>query len=288
MHENRTAYPARKVQQYVQLQDTLAKYNSVALVRLEKIRASQVLRLRKDLKGEVEFLGIKNRVVAKALEQARIKGATELIPNIQGQCMLLFTNMSPFRLGIILAKNSVMLSARGGDVASVDVVVESRNTGIAPGPMLTEFKEANIPTKIDQGTIWIARDSVPVKKGEVINEKLAAMLGKLDIKPIEATLVLDSAIEGGILYTRDQLHLDVEAVLDDVVSAHQGAVNLSVEIGYVTPENVAQILVKAAGSAHSLSTQSGYVTVETRDAILALAHSHAASLSGAISGYDPQ
>lgn len=288
MHENRTNYPARKVQQYVQLQDTLAKYRSVAIVRMEKIRASQVLQLRKDLKGEVEFVSIKNRVTAKALERSGVPGITQLIPNIQGQCMLLFTNMSPFRLGIILRENKVMLPARGGDIASVDVVVESRNTGIAPGPMLSEFKEANIPTKIDQGTIWIARDSVPVKKGEAINEKLAAMLGKLDIKPIEATLILDTAMEGGVQYTRAELSIDTEAVLNDVASAYQEALNLSVEAGYATPENIAQILAKASGSAHSLSAQSGYVTADTGDAVLALAHSHAVSLSGAASGYDPQ
>lgn len=276
------------MQQYAQLQDTVTKYSSVALVRMEKIRASQVLQLRKDLKGKVEFIGIKNRVTAKALEQSGVPGITQLLPNIQGQCMLLFTNMSPFRLGIILRENKVMLPARGGDIASVDVVVESRNTGIAPGPMLSEFKEANIPTKIDQGTIWIARDSVPVKKGEVINEKLAAMLGKLDIKPIEATLILDAAMEDGVQYTREELGIDTEAVLDDVVSAHQEALNLSVEAGYATPENITQILVKVSGHAHSLSTQSGYVTAENRDAVLALAHSHAVSLSGVASEYDPQ
>ena len=285
MHENRTVYPARKAQQYVQVQDTVTKYDSVALVRMEKIRASQVLQLRKDLKGEVKFVGIKNRVTVKALEQT---GITRLIPSIRGQCMLLFTNMSPFRLGIILRKNKVMLPARGGDIASVDVVVESRNTGIAPGPMLSEFKEANIPTKIDQGTIWISKDSVPVKKGEVINEKLAAMLGKLDIKPIEATLVLDAAMEDGVQYTREELNIDTEAVIDGLVSAHQEALNLSVEAGYVTPENITQILVKASGSAHSLSVQSGYVTAETGEATLALAHSHAVSLSEAASEYDPQ
>ncbi len=39
----------------------------------------------------------------------------------------------------------------------MDVVVPTKNTGIAPGPMLTEFKENKIPTKIDQGTIGFSR-----------------------------------------------------------------------------------------------------------------------------------
>ena len=84
-----------------------------------------------------------------------------LADDIQEQCMLLFTDMSPFRLNMFLSQNKVMLAARGGDIASIDVEIEARNTGIAPGPMLTEFKEAGIPTRIDQGTIWIAKDTVP-------------------------------------------------------------------------------------------------------------------------------
>ena len=82
----------------------------------------------------------------------------------------------------------------------MDVIVPPKNTGIAPGPMLTEFKENKIPTKIDQGTIWIQKETTPVRKGESISTKLAALLGKLDIKPIEAKIVLNSALSEGILF----------------------------------------------------------------------------------------
>ena len=38
----------------------------MALVKMNKVRASQILDLRKKLLGEVEFLSVKNRVVKKA------------------------------------------------------------------------------------------------------------------------------------------------------------------------------------------------------------------------------
>jgi len=82
--------------------------------------------------------------------------------------------------------------------------VPPKNTGIAPGPMLTEFKENKIPTKIDQGTIWILKETTPVKKGEPISAKLAALLGKLDIKPIEAKIILNSALSEGILFAEEE------------------------------------------------------------------------------------
>ena len=287
MHENRTTYPPRKASMHAQLAELPTKYRVVALVRMNKVRASQILQLRKKLKGEVEFVSIKDKIAERALESIDVPGMDRLAKDLTGQCMLLFTNLSPFRLNMILAKNKIMMSARGGDIASIDVEVTARNTGIAPGPMLTEFKDAGIPTKIDQGTIWIAKDTTPVKEGEVINEKLASMLGKLDIKPVEASIALDTAVEDGFKYARDDLVIDLDEVSGTIASAHQEAVNLSVEAAYVTPENATMILSKAAASACSLSVESGYPTQETGDAVLAKAHAQATALSRVAAGYTP-
>ena len=194
MHENRTTYPKKKVQMYQQLQELPKKYNVLALVRMEKVRGSQLLPLRKKLQGEVEIVSIKDKVAKLAFAAAGITGIDKLSEKVTGQCVFMFTNMSPFKLNVLLGKNKVMLFARGGDVASMDVVIPPKNTGIAPGPMLTDFKENNIPTKIDQGTIWIMKETIPVKKGEPISEKLAGLLTKLDIKAIEAGIVLNAAL----------------------------------------------------------------------------------------------
>ena len=199
--------------------------------------------------------------------------------------MLMFTNMSPFKLNVLLAKNKIMMAARGGDIASIDIVVPAKNTGIAPGPMLTEFKEAGIPTKIDQGTIWIAKDSTPVKKGEAINEKLAALLGKLDIKPVEAGITLNTALEAGLKYSEEEMIIDVEKVRNQFAQAHQEAVSLSIEAAYITADNVSQILSKAAQSARSVSVESGFMTDETKEQILQKADAQAKGLAGQAKDY---
>ena len=43
MHENRTTYPKKKEQMYQQISELPKKYNVLALVRMEKVRASQLL-----------------------------------------------------------------------------------------------------------------------------------------------------------------------------------------------------------------------------------------------------
>lgn len=287
MHENRTSYPKRKAQMYQQLQELPKKYKVLALVKMDKVRASQILPLRKTLKDEVEFVSIKDKVAKKALEKIDVPGIKDMISELTGQCMFMFTNMSPFKLNVLLAKNKIMLAARGGDMASIDVVVPAKNTGIAPGPMLTEFKEAKIPTKIDQGTIWIAKDTTPVKKGEVINEKLAALLGKMDIKPVEAGISLYTALEEGLKYSKDELVVDIEKIREEFALAHQEAVNLSIEAAYITPDNIKQILAKAAQSARSLSIESGFLTDDTKEQILQKAHGQAQSVAAKAKDYTP-
>jgi len=285
MHENRTKYPKKKTQMYQLLQDLPKKYNVTALVRMEKVRASQLLPLRKKLQNEVEIVSIKDKIARKAFEKLDVPGAEKMKEMLTGQCVFMFTNMSPFKLNVLLGKNKVLLVARGGDTASIDVVVPPKNTGIAPGPMLTEFKDNKIPTKIDQGTIWILKETTPVKKGEVISTKLAALLGKLDIKPIEARIVLNSALSESILFSEEELVGDVDAFRDKIAQANQDALALSTEIAYVTEDNIAQILAKASQAGISLSVEAAYVTDETKEQILQKAHSQAKGVASKAKDY---
>ena len=272
---------------YQQLQELPKKYKVVAIIKTTKVRSTQLLPLRKALKGDVEFVSIKDKVARKALEALDVPGIKDIAAELVGQCMFMFTNMSPFKLNVLLAKNKIMMAARGGDVASIDIVVPAKNTGIAPGPMLTEFKDAGIPTKIDQGTIWIAKDSTPVEKGGVINEKLAALLGKLDIKPVEAGISLYTALEEGLKYSEQEMIIDVEAIRAQFGQAHQEAVSLSIEAAYITADNVSQILSKAAQSARSVSVESGFMTDETKEQILQKADSQAKGVASKAKDYTP-
>ena len=287
MHENRTTYPKKKAQMYQQLQELPKKYNVLALVRMEKVRGSQLLPLRKKLQGEVEIVSIKDKVAKLAFAAAGITGIDKLSEKVTGQCVFMFTNMSPFKLNVLLGKNKVMLFARGGDVASMDVVIPPKNTGIAPGPMLTDFKENGIATKIDQGTIWIMKETVPVKQGEVISEKLAGLLSKLDIKAIEAGIALNAALEEGLVYQEEEMVIDVEKFRNDLAQAHQEAVSLSIEAAYITADNIEQILAKAAQSARSVSTEAGYLTEDTKEQVLQKAHGQAQGVASKAKDYTP-
>ncbi|WP_101477244.1 50S ribosomal protein L10 [Candidatus Nitrosotalea bavarica] len=288
MHQNRTKYPQKKMQMYQQLQELPNKYKVVALVRMEKVRSSQLLPLRKKFKGQVEIVSIKDKVAQKSLSTLKIPGLEKLAEKLVGQCVLMFTNMSPIRLNILLGKNKIMMAARGGDKASIDVVIKAGNTGITPGPILTDFKEAGVSTKIDQGTVWITKDSVAAKKGDTISAKLATLLSKLDVKAVEAGIVLNSALEEKIVYNQEELTVDLEKYRLAFAQAHQEALALSIEIGYVTKENVNIILSRAAQQARSLAIESGFLTEDTKESTIQRAHGQAKSLSTKLKNYSAQ
>ncbi len=287
MHENRTTYPKRKTQMYQQLQELPKKYSVMALVRMEKVRASQLLPLRKKFKDEVLIVSIKDKVVKKALEKIDVPGIKKMIEKLTGQCIFMFTNMSPFKLNVLLSKNKIFLLARAGDTASMDVTIPAKNTGIAPGPILTDFKNAGVPTKIDQGTVWIVKDTTPVKKGGVISDKLATILVKLDIKAVEAGISLAGALEKGVQYSKEELVIDVEKIRAKFAEAHQAAVALSIEAAYITPDNIKQILAKAAQASRSVSVEAGYITDENKEEILQKANAQAQGLASKAKDYKP-
>ena len=285
MYENRSSFPPKKSTMAQQVEKFAKEYDTIALVRMEKVRSSQLLPLRKKLLSEVQMLSIKVRIAKIALTKSGITNVEKMLDTLKGQCLLMFTNMSPFKLNVLLGKNKVMLFAREGDIASIDVKVPAKNTGIAPGPMLTEFKEAKIPTKIDQGTIWITKDTIPAKKGDAIGAKLAPLLSKLEIKTVEAGILLNAALERGLQYTQDDLFVDIDKFRENFALFHQEAVSLSIKVGYITDDNINFILSEAVQSSMSLALESGYITAETIKHLLQKSHGSALSVSSKASDY---
>lgn len=266
---------------YQELQELPSKYNVIALSKMTKVRATQLMAIRKKFRNEIKIRIIKNKVAIRAFEKVKgVAGIDSLSKQLEGQCALMFTNVSPFKLNLIFSQNKVFLPAKGGDVATKDIVVPAGNTGIAPGPVLSEFKVANVQTKIDQGTIWVNKDTVVAKPGDVISMALASLLSKLNVKPIEAGIAVNFAIAEGLLFKEQDLRINLEEYRDELVRSFQQALALATEAGYMTPETVKPLLVKAQQHARSLAAEAGYVTPETADIVLPRAQAKAQALAG--------
>ncbi len=277
----RSSYPKKKRLMYQEMQELPKSYNVIALSKMNKVRASQLMLIRKKFRNDIKIRIIKNKVVQRAFEGVKgVAGIESLSKELEGQCALMFTNISPFKLNLAFSQNKIFLAAKGGDIASKEIVVPAGNTGIAPGPVLSEFKVANVQTKIDQGTIWVNKDTVVAKPGHVISQQLASLLSKLNIKPIEAGIAVNFAIAEGLLFKEADLRIDLAAYKDELVRSFQQALALATEAGYMTPETVKPLLVKAQQHARSLAAESGYLTKDTADIALPRAQAKAQAVAG--------
>jgi large subunit ribosomal protein L10 len=284
-------YPQKKQLMYQELQELPKKYNVIALSKMNKVRATQLMTLRKKFHGQIIIKIIKNKVAQRAFEKVnKISGIEDLSKELEGQCALMFTNLSPFKLNLIFSENKVFLPAKGGDIAPKDIMVPAGNTGIPPGPVLSEFKEAKVQTKIDQGSIAVTKDTLVVKSGEVISQKLASLISKLDIKPIEAGVLVNYAISEGLQFGEKDLQLDVKEYVKELQQSYSSALNLAIELVYFAPETISSIISLAYQQSVNVASKAGYVSKDTVEIILSTAQSNVHGLSEALKmkGYVPQ
>jgi large subunit ribosomal protein L10 len=287
----RRHYPKKKRIIYDELQHLPTEYKVLALSKMTKVRATQLMMIRKKFRNDIKIKVIKNKVAARAFENVKgIVGLEKLIKELEGQCALIFTNINPFKLNLIFAQNKVFLPAKGGDIATKEIVIPAGNTGIAPGPVLSEFKAANVPTRIDQGTIWVSKDTLVAKHTDVISTQLASLLSKLNIKPIEAGISVNFAVAEGLIFQGQDLAINLDEYKDELVRSFEQALVLATEAGYMTSETVKPLLVKAQQHARSLASEAGYLTAETADFVLPRAHAQAQTVANMakVKGYSPR
>ncbi|HYY67764.1 MAG TPA: 50S ribosomal protein L10 [Nitrososphaeraceae archaeon] len=265
----RTSYPRKKRLMYQQLQKLPREFSVIALSKMTKIRATQLMKIRKKFREDIKITVIKNKVAKRAFENTKdIAGLDTLSERLEGQIALMFTNINPFKLNSILSQNKVFLPAKGGDTASKEIIIPAGNTSITPGPVLSEFKEANVPTKIDQGTIWVSRDTVVAKPGQTISQKLASLMSKLDIKPIEAGISVIFAISDGFVFKDSDLNINLTEYKHELIKCFQEAIALATESAYVTEVTINPLITRAHKHAIALSYMSQYLSTETLEHLL--------------------
>jgi large subunit ribosomal protein L10 len=275
---HRNTFPASKTETLNKVEELAKKYDTIIVSKLHKVRASQLMLLRKNFRNELVMLVAKNNIAALGLKKAGIKHADEFLAKLDGQNALIFTNMNPFKLYLNLEKSKVNLPARAGDVATDEIVVPAGNTGIPPGPVLSEFKEANVATRIESGSIYVSKDSVVARPGDAISPKLAGLLSRLNLKPIKAGMSIFMASSEGLLLLQKDISIDLAQYAADVSMAAREAMGLALEAGYATPETMPLLIAKGFKGAKEIAKQAGYVTSETADAVLGLAEAQAKSV----------
>ncbi len=287
MYVRQKAVPEVKIKRVRELAELFEKYDSVLVVNITGVPAPVLHEMRKKLREEGHVLKVVKNTLAKiAIDEVAEKkrGIERLKDHLVGQNALIFTSENVFSLKMFLDKNKIAREARAGDVAQSDIVVPAGNTNLAPGPVLSLFSKLKIPTNIKEGSIWVAKDTVVAKKGDVISADLAELLRKLDVKPIEVGLEVKAAYADGVVLAAEALEIDLEEIREELVRAAAQAANLAINVAFPTRETAAALVAKAHAEALNLAANAAFPTRETVNAILAKAHAQASALLSRIEG----
>lgn len=253
-----------KADKVKELKELLSKYNSVGIASLEKVRSAQLQQLRRKLADSASMRVVKNSLIERAVAESTDKaGIEKLEEHLTGPNLFLFTNLNPFKLVLLLEQSRVKATARGGDVAAFDVTVPDGNTGLPPGPIISQFTAVGLRTRIEAGSVYVSKAATVVKEGEPISIQLASLLSKLGIKPVEVGLSLKVVYDDGVILTEDDLTLDIDAFKESIEQAHQFAFNLSLEAAIVLPDNVELLVKMAHQKAKSLALEVGILNKDT-------------------------
>jgi large subunit ribosomal protein L10 len=265
-----------------EIEKWLVEYKSIGVASLQKVRASQLQEFKKSMQGQVFMRVMKNTLMKIAIENIGKEDLKKLEPYLEGSNVLLFTNLNPFKLAMMLEEGKVKTVAKSGDIAAMDVVVPQGNTGQPPGPIISQLNGVGLPTRIESGSVWVSKDTLVVRKGEVINERLASVLSKLAIKAVEAGLSMRVVYDEGLMVMENQLHIDVAGTLNALKANQSAAFQLAMGIAYPTSETIGPILQLAQQHAKSLSVSAGVITNDTIGDFLRKADAQMQSLGSAV------
>jgi large subunit ribosomal protein L10 len=273
----------QKTKEVEEITNLIKGYSIIGIASLQKVRAAQLQEFKRNLADKVYMRVLKNTLIKLAIENCKEKpDLKKLEEHVKGSNVFMFTNLNPFKLSLILQRGKVKTTAKSGDVAAFDVVVPAGNTGQPPGPIISQLNAIGLATRIESGSVWINKDTLVVRKGEQINERLASMLSKLGIKPVETGLALTVAFDDGLIVTQEQLRLDIDATKRDVESVYAESFALSISISYPTKENMATLLQLAHREAYALSIAAAIPTKETIEDLLRKANAEMLSLNSKV------
>lgn len=252
----------KKQQVVAGLKKDLQAYPTVALASIQNLPARQYGRIKKKTRDKAKIAFARGTLMVRALEQKpELKALGE---SLGSGSVLVFTELDAFSLYKLFKQNKSKTAAKPGAIAPTDLVIPAGETNLAPGPVLTELKQAGIQAKIQGPKVVITTDAVVAKKGQPVSESAAKILSKLGIEPMEVGIMVQKVYDHGTWYEGAVLDIDEDAFKASLAQAHQEALNLCVVAGVYNEDSVPLVLQKAEREA--LAVQKAMDSSKTAEA----------------------
>ncbi len=254
-YERKKPVPERKLRQVQKLTELFRNYDKIIIFDFKDIPANMMKEMREKLYGFGQIVVVKNTLVKKALdsiidEKPHLK---PLYDYLTGMRAFVFTNRDVFEISRIINSIREKQPAKPGKIAPYDIVIPKGNTGLKPGPAMTDLRLANIPSRIIKGELWVMEDTLLVKRGQRISTQVAKVLQLLDIIPFEVKPKVLAAIDGRGIIKSDVLLKPIEEYEELVAGAISDAIKISIHLSIPIAEAIGFLLQNAIHDALKLA-----------------------------------
>lgn len=226
----------------------VSSYKVVGIAELKDFPSNLLQKVKKNV-VDATFRVTSKNVLKKVLES---KGHKDIVEKLPEQPILILTNKNAFELYGAIKKTKARSKAKIGMLAPIDIIVPEGDTGLPPGPALSDLKKVGIKAQVRGATIFVPNDTVIAKAGSVINSDIVSTLSKLDIKPVELLLNVVLVKEDGMIYNKDVLDIDAETIIMQIATAAKQAIELGIEVGYICEDTIEPMIAKAEREAKAL------------------------------------
>ena len=270
-----------KKDKVVNLSKEISSSKTVAVLNMEDLPSRELQKIRENVGDKVNLRMTRKTLLRLALDKSGRKSASKLIEHIdEGMPALLLSELDSFELWQLLKENMSESPAKPGQKAPFDIIIPAGPTSFLPGPLLGELGDVGIKAGINAGKIEIKEDSLVVKEGEEINEKLATILSRLNIRPMKIGLNLIVSLEDETLFLRKTLDVDSEEFIKDLGNSYSDAVKLAYGVGIINEVTAKLLLQKAETDAMKLAYSQSILTNKVKDLLLVKANTEATKLTG--------
>ncbi|MDD5474383.1 MAG: 50S ribosomal protein L10 [Candidatus Methanoperedens sp.] len=277
--------PKWKKDEIEDIKKLIGSHSSVGIVGVHGIPSSQLQLMRKNLRGMADLKMCRNTLIDRALDESS-EDVQKINKYVEDQTALLFTNENPFKLYKILQKGKTAAPIKAGGISPKDIVVEKGPTSFPPGPIVGELTGAGIPAGIEGGKVVIRETKTVAKKGDVVDAKLASILARLNIHPVELGLELRAVYERGMIYESKLLAVDETQYIANLTLAVSRAFNLSINSAYPAKATISTLLTKAASQSRNLAINAEVIMPDIIDVLLAKANAQMLSIARVASAKD--
>src|SRR3989344_4969693 len=267
-----------KPQEIQKLKELIDSHEVIGVLDMHKLPGRQLYQMRNNFKGKASIRMSRKNLLLKATSESNKPQLKEIIERVEGPPALIIGNDDSFKLYKMIKSSRVKSKAKVGDRVDKDIVIPKGPTNLPPGPAISTLQKVGLKSIVQQGKIAIGADKTVLKAGDVVSDDVANVFNLLGIEPMEIGLTLVACYEKGIVYSKEVLDVDPEEYLNRLSLSIQHAINLSMEIGYITDLTARIAIQKAFREARSLCIEAGVIEKEFIDEILVKAIREAKAL----------